>query len=249
MIMSKSGLISIIVILFLINNTIYNKVAYGLSINNSENKVLLSEIPNEDISLYALDSDEGKGVYEDILLNVKGKKKKFNWSVDSGLSFRPEFVLSDMNNDGKKELIIIITTGHGTGIYTKEAHIFKVDTLEEIQVQDPLEIISKNIKTKVYKDESNVKVCININGKEYMINSKKLNEIYSEQNNKKNFGDTLFFRDFIMYEVKNGKLIATVGGDIFFWNYIVNIKIEYKFADNRFVSDKIYFDVTEYFKE
>ncbi len=93
-----------IIILFLINNIIHSKVSYALDIANSKNKVLLSEIPNEDIYLYALDSDEGKGVYEDILLNVKGKKKRFNWIVDSGLSFRPELIITDINNDGKKRI-------------------------------------------------------------------------------------------------------------------------------------------------
>ncbi len=58
-----------------------------------------------------------------------------------------------------------------------------------------------------------------------------------------------FFRDFVIYEVYNEKLKAIVGGDIFFWNYIVNIKIEYKFESNMLVVDKIYFDVTEYFKD
>ena len=131
-----------IIILLLINNIMHSKVSYALDIANSKNQVLLSEIPNEDIYLYALDSDEGKSVYEDILLNVKGKKKRFKWIVDSGLSFRPELILTDINNDGKKELVIIITTGHGTGINTQEVHIFKEETLEEIKVQNPFDIIS-----------------------------------------------------------------------------------------------------------
>lgn len=121
--------------------------------------------------------------------------------------------------------------------------------MEEIKVQNPFDIISKNVKTKVYKDENSAKVYININGKESVISSKKLNELYNNQNNKKNFGDTLFFRDFVIYKVRNEKLKAIVGGDIFFWNYIVNIKIEYKFESNMLVVDKIYFDVTEYFKD
>lgn len=244
----KMVIISVIILL-LINNIMHSKVSYALDIANSKNQVLLSEIPNEEIYLYALDSDEGKSVYEDILLNVKGKKKRFNWIVDSGLSFRPELILTDINNDGKKELVIIITTGHGTGKNTQEVHIFKEETLEEIKVQNPFDIISKNVKTKVYKDENSVKVYININGKESVISSKKLNELYNDQNNKKNFGDTLFFRDFLIYEVYNEKLKAIVGGDIFFWNYLVNIKIEYKFESNMLVVDKIYFDVTEYFKD
>ncbi|MFH5794186.1 hypothetical protein ACHM2U_01750 [Clostridium perfringens] len=99
----KMVIISIIILL-LINNIMHSKVSYALDIANSKNQVLLSEIPNEEIYLYALDSDEGKSVYEDILLNVKGKKKRFNWIVDSGLSFRPELILTDINNDGKKRI-------------------------------------------------------------------------------------------------------------------------------------------------
>ncbi|HJF35312.1 hypothetical protein [Clostridium perfringens] len=72
----KMVIISVIILL-LINNIMHSKVSYALDIANSKNQVLLSEIPNEEIYLYALDSDEGKSVYEDILLNVKGKKKRF----------------------------------------------------------------------------------------------------------------------------------------------------------------------------
>ncbi len=98
-------------------------------------------------------------------LMLKVKKKRFNWIVDSGLSFRPELILTDINNDGKKELVIIITTGHGTGKILKKYIYSRKRLWKKIKVQNPFDIISKNVKTKVYKDENSVKVYININGK------------------------------------------------------------------------------------
>ncbi|EGT3616949.1 hypothetical protein FHH43_12020, partial [Clostridium perfringens] len=102
--------ISCIMISILMNSYVNGKTIYKVnSRGNIDTSVLLAAIPNEFIYLYALDSDEGKGVYQEILLDVKGKQKIFNWIVDSGLSFRPQLILSDINNDNKKELIIITT--------------------------------------------------------------------------------------------------------------------------------------------
>ncbi|EGT3617308.1 hypothetical protein FHH43_13940, partial [Clostridium perfringens] len=117
--------ISFIMISILMNSYVSGKTIYkSNSMNNPDPPVVLAAIPKEYIYLYALDSDEGKGVYQEILLDVKGKQKIFNWIVDSGLSFRPELILSDINNDNKKELIIITTKWTGTETNVQEVHIF-----------------------------------------------------------------------------------------------------------------------------
>lgn len=216
---------------------------------NIDTSVLLAAIPNEFIYLYALDSDEGKGVYQEILLDVKGKQKIFNWIVDSGLSFRPQLILSDINNDNKKELIVITTKWTGTGINVQEVHIFNIDTLEEIKVQDPLDIISKNVKTKVNKTKDTIDIKININGKEINIGGEHINKIYNESLFKKRWRDNLFFGNMINYEFTNGKLKASIGGQVSFIAYVGEVKVEYKFENNMLVADKIDFEVYDRFKK
>lgn len=70
----KMVIISVIILL-LINNIMHSKVSYALDIANSKNQVLLSEIPNEEIYLYALDSDEGRVYMKIYFLMLKVKRK------------------------------------------------------------------------------------------------------------------------------------------------------------------------------
>lgn len=240
--------ISFIMISILMNSYASGKTIYkSNSRDNIELPVLLAAIPNEFIYLYALDSDEGKGVYQEILLDVKGKQRIFNWIVDSGLSFRPGLILSDINNDNKKELIVITTKWTGTGIHVEEVHIFNVDTLEEIKVQDPLDIIAKNVKTKVNKTKDTIDIKTNINGNETNIDGKAINKLYNESLFKKKWRDNLYFGNYINYELTNGKLKANIGGQVFI-SYVGEVKVEYKFKNNMLVANKIDFEVYDEFK-
>lgn len=242
--------ISCIMASILMNSYVSGKTIHKFnSRDNINNSLLLAAIPNEFIYLYSLDSDEGKGVYQEILLDVKGKQKIFNWIVDSGLSFRPQLILSDINNDSKKELIVITTKWTGTGINVQEVHIFNIDTLEEIKVQDPLDIISKNVKTKVNKTKDIIDIKININGKETNIGGENINMIYNESLFKKRWRDNLYFGNMINYEFTNGKLKASIGGQVSFIAYIGEVKVEYKFENNMLVANKIDFEVYDRFKK
>lgn len=242
--------IGFIMISILMNSYVSGKTIYkSNSRDNIDPPVLLAAIPKEYIYLYALDSDEGKGVYQEILLDVKGKQKIFNWIVDSGLSFRPELILSDINNDNKKELIVITTKWTGTGVHVEEVHIFNIDTLDEIKVQDPLDIITENVKTKVNKTKDRVDINININGKETNIGGKHINMLYNESLLKKHWSNALYFVNNINYELTNGKLKATIGGQVSFISYVGEVKVEYKFENNMLVADKIDFEIYDEFKD
>lgn len=252
--MKKFKVSFVVLIIFFISLTFINffvraeeirKVEFVDSVNES---TLLSSIPEEGIFLYALDSDEGKGLYEEILLDIKGKQRFFYWAVDSGLSFRPQLILSDINSDGKKELVVIITKWHGTWMNAQEVHVFQVDTFNEIPVEDVQEIIDKNVKSKVNKEEDRVQIIVSLNGKETKVDGDKINLIYNESLFKKDWDYELFWENMIGYELVDGKLRAIVGGQL--PNLLVgNVIIEYKFKDNMLVMDKIDFVVMEAFKE
>lgn len=229
--------ISCILSIVLINSTkVHCKNIYNLNnMCSSTKSTLLSEIPNEKIYLYALDSDEGKGVYEEILLKIKGIEKKFNWTVDSGLSFRPELILGDVNYDKKKELIVITTKDEGTGLFVQEIHIFDIDTFEEIKVDNPLDIISRNVKTNVDKNKRNIH--INIANKKFTLTYISDNYDF--------VGDSLYFASNIIYKIKDNKLYAEVGPYLDGVGFIGTINIEYKFENNILVCNKISFKKIE----
>ena len=80
----------------------------------------------------------------------------------------------------KKELIIILTKGIGTGVLEREVHVFQIqqqrfDKMQievpvEVLVDDPIAILLKNVKTELTPNKANV----SIGDKKYTIDIKPL---------------------------------------------------------------------------
>jgi hypothetical protein len=66
-----------------------------------------------------------------------------------GPTYDPQIYYDDINKDEKKELIIILTKGYGTGALEQEVNVFHIDTnrFGEVLVDHPMAIVNKNIKT------------------------------------------------------------------------------------------------------
>ena len=63
-------------------------------------------------------------------------------------SYAPQIFYENINNDEKKELIIILTKGYGTGVLDQEVKVFHEDNhrFSEELVYKPMDIVSKNIQ-------------------------------------------------------------------------------------------------------
>ena len=76
------------------------------------------------------------------------------WRNSDNPAFGSRLFLEDINQDGKEELVIILTTGHGTGTMITEAHVLQKtktnigEIYEEKLIDNPEAIINKNVKTK-----------------------------------------------------------------------------------------------------
>jgi hypothetical protein len=72
------------------------------------------------------------------------------WEVEMREERQPELHVVDLNNDGQKEIVVILTIGTGTFIVQKEAHILqKVETsdgkgYEEMDIDDPVHTIQRD---------------------------------------------------------------------------------------------------------
>ncbi|MGG7076542.1 hypothetical protein [Clostridium sardiniense] len=214
----------------------YKHDIQGVSINYKKDNKLLAKIPEANIELYSLDSEkavEKNGEYREIMLKVNDKKKEFSWHVDIGESFKPLLILSDINSDGVEELIIIITTGHGTGVYTQEVHVFRLNSLDEIKVINPLKVISKNIKTQMTKKDNNINIKVDINRKLFKKSIKK-----SESDL---WFDDVYFGNIINYDVANNKLIATIAAGASPTLRFGEVVINYIFKDGVLQPSNIFF--------
>lgn len=206
-----------------------NNVGNNQLMFNVEDYTLLASLPESKIYLYAMDwKEEDKkqsGVYRDILLDLNGKQRYFPWRVDTNPTFKPQLILSDINADGIKELIVIITTDTGTGILIQEVHVFDVDTYNDIRVMDPIEAVYQNVKTKMTNKNGLISIIINIKGKTFTTTAK--------ESSAESWLNDVSFGSHIEYEVVDNKLIARVGAQVSFSLTVGELVMEYAFKNKR----------------
>jgi hypothetical protein len=146
------------------------------------------------------------------------------WRNSDTPAFGPRFFYEDLNQDGEKELVIILTTGHGTGVLVTEAHVLQKTPTNvgnlymEKLIDNPLAIINKNVKMKKLSED---KVEITI-GK-----SKTIDNIY------KYLGG-----EHIEFSVYKNELVAFISGHLSPPPEGA-ILITYEFKDNMYQAKKI----------
>lgn len=195
---------------------------------------LVATLPEAAVALYA---SESKGYYMDFELRIKNGMRKFpDWKSESNRDLK--LFYSDINQDDAKEIIIILTTGSGTGVSEKEVHVFNVDRsninkfMIESYVEDPIIIAMKNVKTKLTSSEA----IITIGKKRTLVNIEKYGIEPSHLFNNLAYGNKIDF------DVLNDDLIAILptqlapgGGSA------GSIVITYEFKDNLYQAKKIDF--------
>ena len=204
----------------------------AFSINEDEKKVV-AEIPEENIKLYAINKDNG--MYTVFILQLGNRQRYFNWQNVTNETFSPKLMLSDLNKDGIEELIVILTNGTGTGVHTEEVHIIDTATFQDYDVENPIHVIYKNVKTKLSPKE------IEISFNDY---TTILDERYIDLEPQYLFED-IVFENIIYYEIKDDKLYATVGAQIGPNSYVGEIELSYYFQGKMYIVDTIKFKPIE----
>ncbi len=189
---------------------------------------IVATIPEMEI---ALSAKENEGMYEDFTLQVKESKRVFDWKNVSNPTYAPELLLNDIDHDGQKELIVILTTGTGTGVHVTEAHIINPETLLETYIDDPVAILLKNLKIKISDNE----VEIAISDQKTVMDKEKIN-IEPE-----NLFSNIAFNSICSFEVINDQLSANMGIQISPAGFIGEIQISYTLKDNMYQASKIEF--------
>lgn len=192
---------------------------------------LVAKLNNENITLYA---KEKGGFYQEFKIDFKGTvySKPF-WINVTNPTYAPQLYYEDINNDEKKELVIILTKGYGTGVLEQEVNVFHIDynRFGEVLVDNPMAIVNKNIKSSL----SQSKAEITIGKKYYIINVKKLGltpeTIFDEIN----------LSSIVKYEVINNQLIATLYPQFSPGVFVGSIIITYDFVDKMYQAKSIEF--------
>ena len=223
-----------------INVRAYNNPAYDIKDSNSifdvEEKNLVAEIPNSNIRLYFVKDNKESGMYEGFVLQINDAKKYFRWeSVDN--NHIPKLILSDLDKDGKDELIVILNKGYGTGVKDEEVHVIKQELFFcEVLVENPSIPLHKNVRF----ENTNEQVEVILNNKKTVLSKKKM---ISASNQELSSG----YGQHVGFEVKNNVLYARVLLGVGANSGIGEFIIEYKYKDEIFLVQKIDFvAATEY---
>ncbi|MED1945193.1 MULTISPECIES: stalk domain-containing protein [Brevibacillus] len=195
---------------------------------------MIASIPEEEIYLYAL--NKNNNMYKDLIVSINGVKKVFNWQTIAKIEDLPQLRYLDLNNDQKKELVIILSKGHGTGFSNKTIHIVNPENLTEHHIENPLDIIKNNVTTKIISDtEVEIKIGETISNIKLEEIPFKLSKLFPERVSEISYGNLVY------YEISNHTIKAIVGVEGDYLKYMGDIIIEYDFKDGKFIMKNILF--------
>lgn len=218
----------IIAILFIIAPTNAGATIEGYKIVAKSSK--------DNITLYAR---KMSNLYGDFKIDFKGTtySRPFWISEANNPTYAPQIIYEDINKDKKKELIIILTRGYGTGIIDEEVHVFNTDNnnFGEILVDHPLAIIYKNVKTKLSTKKAEVSIG----------NKKSTVDLSPLKIDPTNIFEDIAFGGSVFYEVKDNQLIVTVSGQITPGRFVGEIVIVYEYRDKMYQAKSIEFHPKE----
>ncbi|HEY2495323.1 MAG TPA: stalk domain-containing protein [Paenibacillus sp.] len=201
--------------------TTYDKHAKNVNIKNIQH-VTIAESESGEMKVTA---DQGEnGIYEHLTLVTENFSQNLLGSYNViNPSYAPEILLADVNGDGKDEIVIILTTGYGTGVYQSEVRVLEGNTGHGIHTENALSVFSKQFS------EGNLTakgIEFDLNKQHILIPDAEVSAVYKDGNQKIEVGSI------IRYEVENNILKATTAVPRLFSDYAGELQVQYVFKDN-----------------
>lgn len=156
------------------------------------------------------------------------------WYNVGNPSYAPQVYLQDLNQDGKDELLIILTTGYGTGFKEEKAYIFDSGDFSEIPLEDWQTYTLKHVVPgKVTKEGASIQ----IDHKELAIPHGIPEEDF--KSGKPYWYESPAYGQYFRYEVRNDKLYAII--PLWFSPALSSgqLEIEYSYKDKFFQGNGI----------
>ena len=199
---------------------------------NLKDYKLVASLPSENISLFA-QSNKSKDIYNKFILIANKKTTVLDWENVANSTFLPKLLLSDVNKDGNKELIVILTTGTGSDLHLENIHILELPNLKEINILNPFNIINENVTTKIISKDDKVLIAISINN--------SITEIVKDKSYTPLWFNNVAFGSEIHWRINNDIIYADVDAQVSPSGYVGTIVIEYEFNGDMLTLKKIRF--------
>lgn len=204
----------------------------------AETKMVVARNEEANVVLYANEIDKKHGLYRDFEMKIDGGTKRFPYWINvTNPTYAPTILYSDLNKDKKKDNVVVLTKGYGSGALDSEVHVLNNtktnigEIFVEVLVDNPMAIILKNVNTELTQDEA----VISIGNKKTVINIEKFHIP------KKHLFNDVGFGSIVKFDVVNNHLVATVSGQITPAMFIGEIEITYEFKDKMYQAKKIEF--------
>ena len=194
----------------------------------NEGYEVVTKLPKENIVLYA---KKMNGLYWDFKIDFKGETyfRPF-WINVTNPTYAPKLFYQDINEDGKKELIVTLTKGYGSGALDKDVYVYRyTNGLIDVIVDNPLAIIYKNVKTKLTTEKAEI------------IFGDKVSIVDTKSIESSHLFEDIGFGSNIDYEVINKNLMVRVSGQITPAMFVGDIIITYECRDKMYQAKAIEF--------
>lgn len=209
---------------------------YESNFIQNESEEIVGNLPEANVILYATQKD---GYLKNFNLKTNENVQHFpDWTNVSNEAYSPKIFYKDINSDGNKDLIIVLTTDYGTGIQEQNVHVLHNNRVnggeiyKEILVDNPIAIVLKNVKTSLTKSEAT----INIRKEKTVI---EIGE-FGIQNNQ--LFPEIYVGNIIEFDVLDNELTAIVGAQIApVGGEIGSFHIKYIYKDKMYQLKKIEF--------
>ncbi|KQL35932.1 hypothetical protein [Psychrobacillus sp. FJAT-21963] len=192
---------------------------------------IVAKSNKENITLYAKKMND---LYYDFKLDFKGEvySRPFWINVANNFTYAPQIFYEDINRDQKKELIVILNQGYGTGVLQQEIYVYGyTNGLIDILVDNPITIINKNVKTKLTTEIAEIIV----GDKVYKVDIRPL-EVKPT-----NLFQDISFGSSIKYEVIDQLLTATISAQISPAGFVGQLVIVYEYREKMYQAKSIEF--------
>ncbi|MBB6023167.1 hypothetical protein HNR77_004267 [Paenibacillus sp. JGP012] len=198
---------------------------------------------NEHVLVYPMNVEGSGYIYNGLVVEANGTKREFSdWRSEGG-TYKPEVHELDLNRDGKKEIVVLYSEGHGTGIYLGRVHILDPDSLEEMKLQSLDGIVKEHVDSKVETASDKIKIEVAVDG--VPAETSTLDKAAGDGP----YHDQLQFGRVTYYSVENGKLVASASGAYGEGLYAGDLTFAYTYQDGEWKAADLKYSMEVYEEE
>lgn len=192
------------------------------------------------VKLYGL--NENQGIYQGLVLEVSGQRRHYPWKTPVSWKESPELIVKDINGDGKPEVVILLNQGSGTGLHAQDVHVVNPVDFTEIPVEPVEETIKNRVIGEIKRAEGILTVSVNTNESQVTLNIPDPDQDRTDQT-------AVGFGAVVYHAVENNRLVARLGGNISFSEFVGDLEIVYGFQNGRYEAEKVRFVPFDEYKE